>query len=99
MLRGRYDLRPIDRLIINLCLRSCNESSEEMSDKNTETALAAIEAAPFTEGTRVATTPRTQPHGVPRPPSLSSEIGILEKELQTLELHKRKMQLLQLIDA
>ena len=41
-LRGRYELRPIDRLIINLCLRSCNESSEEMRDKNTETALAAI---------------------------------------------------------
>ena len=33
MLRDRYELRPIDRLIINLCLRSCNESSEEMSDK------------------------------------------------------------------
>nr|XP_022311154.1 uncharacterized protein LOC111116450 [Crassostrea virginica] len=70
-----------------------------MSDKNTETASATTEAAPFTEQTRVATTPRTQPHGVPRPPSLSSEIGILEKELQTLELHKRKMQLLQHIDA
>ena len=83
----------------SLCLRSCNESSEEICDKNAETALAAIEATPFTEETRVATTPRTQPHGVPRPLSLPSEIGILEKELQTLELHKRKMQLLQHIDA
>ena len=78
MLRARYDLRPRDRSLINF-LRSCDESSDDMSDKNTETASATTEAAPFTEQTRVATTPQTQPHGVPRPPSLSSEIGILEK--------------------
>ena len=40
MLRGRYELRPIDRLIINLCLRSCNESSEEMSDADYDAMVA-----------------------------------------------------------
>lgn len=91
-----YDLRSRDRAVLDF-IRSCDDSSDEMSDSHAELeASGGLATTVSTEEVR-ATTPRI--HAVPRAPNISSEILVLEKELQTLELHKRKMQLLQNIDA
>lgn len=91
-----YDLRSRDRAVLDF-IRSCDDSSDEMSDSHAELEASGGLATTVSAEEVRATTPRI--HAVPRAPNISSEILVLEKELQTLELHKRKMQLLQNIDA
>jgi hypothetical protein len=94
-----HDLCPSDRAVLDF-IQSCDDLSEEMSENDDLVASGGSTTMTLsqpTEKVRAVITPRVLT--IARPPTISSKISVVDKELQILELHKWKIQLLQNIDA